>query len=173
MSKNPNIFLVGPMGAGKSTIGRMVAKFCQMDFYDTDEVIELRTGASIAWIFDVEGESGFRDREEKVIDELTRKQNIVIATGGGSIVRTINRDRLSARGTVVFLSASLEQQFARTRRDEKRPLLQTNDVHQRIEDLWNERLPQYGQIADLTFETGGKSIRDIALNIAEGIKNVG
>lgn len=117
MAEKRNIFLVGPMGAGKSTIGRQLAQQLNMEFYDSDQEIEKRTGADVGWVFDVEGEEGFRDREEKVINELTEKQGIVLATGGGSVKSRETRNRLSARGVVVYLETTIEKQLARTQRD--------------------------------------------------------
>ena len=116
MAEKRNIFLVGPMGAGKSTIGRHLADELHLDFYDSDQEIERRTGADIAWIFDLEGEDGFRKREETVINDLTDKQGIVLATGGGSIVTKAVRNRLSARGIVVYLQTTIDKQVARTQR---------------------------------------------------------
>ena len=126
MAEKRNIFLVGPMGAGKSTIGRQLAQQLNMEFFDSDQEIERRTGADVGWVFDVEGEEGFRDREEKVINELTEKQGIVLATGGGSVKSRETRNRLSARGVVVYLETTIEKQLARTQRDKKRPLLQVD-----------------------------------------------
>ncbi len=119
MAEKRNIFLVGPMGAGKSTIGRHLASQLHMEFLDSDTVIEERTGADIAWVFDVEGEDGFRIREETVINDLTEQQGIVLATGGGSVKSKDNRNRLSARGIVVYLETTIEKQLARTNRDKK------------------------------------------------------
>ncbi|SPY96404.1 shikimate kinase I [Proteus mirabilis] len=117
MAEKRNIFLVGPMGAGKSTIGRQLAQQLSMEFYDSDQEIERRTGADVGWVFDVEGEEGFRQREEKIINELTEKQGIVLATGGGSVKSRETRNRLSARGVVVYLETNIEKQLARTQRD--------------------------------------------------------
>ncbi|MGL4455841.1 MAG: shikimate kinase AroK, partial [Plesiomonas sp.] len=119
MAEKRNIFLIGPMGAGKSTIGRYLAQMLNMEFFDSDQEIERRTGADISWVFDVEGEEGFRVREEKVINDLTEKQGIVLATGGGSIQSRETRNRLSARGVVVYLETTIEKQLARTQRDKK------------------------------------------------------
>lgn len=165
MTKIRNIFLVGPMGAGKSTIGRAVAEQLNMDFYDSDQVIEKRTGADIAWIFDIEGEEGFRKREAAVINDLTQKQNIVLATGGGAIVTPENRQALASRGTVVYLRTSLETQYVRTRHDEKRPMLHTEDVWGRLNSLWDQREPLYVELADVSFETDGLSVKVVANEI--------
>lgn len=164
-----NIFLIGPMGAGKSTIGRTLAKELNLEFYDTDEVIEQRSGADISWIFDVEGEDGFRKREQKIIEELTQKNNIVLATGGGVVMSPENRNALAARGTVIYLKASLQQQFERTKRDTKRPLLQTDDLEHRLETLQSEREPFYEELADISFETDKLTVKAVANNIIKYI----
>lgn len=117
MAEKRNIFLVGPMGAGKSTIGRQLAQLLGMDFIDTDTEIEQRAGADISWIFDVEGEEGFRKREERIINELTQKQGIVLSTGGGAVMSKENRNHLSARGIVIYLETTVDKQFERTQRD--------------------------------------------------------
>lgn len=165
MVKVRNIFLVGPMGAGKSTIGRALAKELKLDFYDSDEVIEKRAGADISWIFDIEGEEGFRQREIKVIDELTQKNNIVLATGGGVIISPENRSVLAARGTVIYLKTSLEQQYERTKRDTRRPLLQTENLTERLEELRDERQPYYEELSDISFETDKLTVKAVANNI--------
>ena len=132
------------MGAGKSTIGRQIAQQLGMEFFDSDQEIEKRTGADIAWIFDLEGEDGFRAREEKVINELTEKQGVVLATGGGSVLSKETRNRLSARGIVVYLETTIEQQMARTHKDKRRPLLQgSNTPRELYEELAGEREPLY------------------------------
>ena len=164
-----NIFLIGPMGAGKSTIGRTLAKELKLEFYDSDEVIEQRTGADISWIFDVEGEEGFRKREQKIIEELTQKSNIVLATGGGVVTSPENRNALAARGTVIYLKTSLQQQYERTKRDTKRPLLQTDDLEGRLEDLRQEREPYYEELADMSFETDKLTVKAVANNIIKYI----
>ena len=160
-----NIFLVGPMGAGKSTIGRALAKELKLVFFDSDEVIEERSGADIAWIFDIEGEEGFRQREIKVIEELTQKNNIVLATGGGVIISPENRNVLAARGTVIYLKTSLEQQYERTKRDTRRPLLQTENLTERLAELREERQPYYEELSDISFETDKLTVKAVANNI--------
>lgn len=147
------IFLVGPMGVGKSTIGRLLAARLQFDFVDTDQLIEHRCGADIAWIFDVEGESGFRDRETAVLAELCTAQRAVIATGGGIIVREQNRCLLDAQNPVVYLQADIDQLCARTARDRKRPLLQVEDPRQKIIELLTERSAFYERVADFIVNT--------------------
>ncbi|MBN9837725.1 shikimate kinase AroK [Klebsiella pneumoniae] len=159
MAEKRNIFLVGPMGAGKSTIGRQLAQQLNMEFYDSDQEIEKRTGADVGWVFDVEGEEGFRDREEKIINELTEKQGIVLATGGGSVKSRETRNRLSAETTI-------EKQLARTQRDKKRPLLQVDAPPREVlEALADERNPLYEEIADVTIRTDDQSAKVVANQI--------
>jgi shikimate kinase len=165
MAEKRNIFLVGPMGAGKSTIGRHLADELHLDFYDSDQEIERRTGADIAWIFDLEGEDGFRKREEDVINDLTDKQGIVLATGGGSIVTKAVRNRLSARGIVVYLQTTIDKQVARTQRDKRRPLLQNSDPEQVLRDLAESRNPMYEEVADYVVDTDDQSARAVANQI--------
>jgi shikimate kinase len=170
MAEKRNIFLVGPMGAGKSTIGRHLAEQLHLDFYDSDQEIEERTGADIAWVFDVEGEAGFRVREEKVIDELTEKQGIVLATGGGSVASKEVRNRLSARGIVVYLETPIEKQVARTQRDKRRPLLQTDeDSRTVLERLAKERNTLYEDVSDFTVKTDEQSAKVVASQIIRKI----
>lgn len=166
MAEKRNIFLVGPMGAGKSTIGRQLSQQLNMDFFDSDREIEKRTGADISWVFDLEGEDGFRIRELKIINELTTKQGIVLATGGGSIYFKETRNFLSARGIVIYLKTTVEKQLMRTKRDKTRPLLQTPDSNRIIlENLANERNPLYEEIADMTVNTDDHSAKSVAFNI--------
>ncbi|HIQ54833.1 shikimate kinase I [Halopseudomonas pachastrellae] len=148
-----NVFLIGPMGAGKSTIGRLLAKELKFPFKDSDREIEVRTGADIPWIFDVEGEEGFRQREEAMIAELVEERGIVLATGGGVVMRPANRAALTANGLVVYLCTSVEQQLQRTAKDRQRPLLQTADPEAVLRDLMARRDPLYREIADLIIET--------------------
>ena len=141
------------MGAGKSTIGRLLAKELRYTFKDSDREIEARTGADIPWIFDVEGEEGFRLREEAMIAELAKEDGIVLATGGGVVMRESNRKALSQGGLVVYLRPSVEQQLQRTAKDRQRPLLQTSDPEQVLRDLIAKRDPLYREIADLIIDT--------------------
>ena len=166
MAEKRNIFLVGPMGAGKSTIGRQLAQQLNMEFFDSDQEIERRTGADVGWVFDVEGEEGFRDREEKIINELTEKQGIVLATGGGSVKSRETRNRLSARGVVVYLETTIEKQLARTQRDKKRPCCRWNLHRARCWKRWpTERNPLYEEIADVTIRTDDQSAKVVANQI--------
>ena len=168
-----NIFLVGPMGAGKSTVGRQLAKALGRDFYDSDKEIEKRTGVSISWIFEMEGEEGFRIREQKVIDDLTKLKDIVLATGGGAVLTDENRLALRSRGNVVYLSASAEQLFRRTSKDKTRPLLQTEDPKQQITKLLEQRDPLYKNVADIELRTGDQSIQHAVSEVIKQLENVG
>ena len=165
-----NIYLVGPMGAGKSTIGRVLAAELHLGFRDSDKVIEDRTGADIPWIFDMEGEEGFRDRESAVLDELSKVQDVVIATGGGIILRTQNRELMKSSGYVCYLTASIEQLVERTTRDKKRPLLQVDNPRQKIIDLVSLRDPLYRAAADFVFNTDRRSPKLVAQEIASLIE---
>ncbi|MDP5030617.1 MAG: shikimate kinase AroK [Paraglaciecola sp.] len=169
MAEKRNIFLIGPMGAGKSTIGRHLADELHLEFFDSDQEIEKRTGADIAWIFDIEGEEGFRAREETVINDLTDKQGIVLATGGGSVVSKAVRNRLSARGIVVYLQTTIDKQVARTQRDKRRPLLQNDDPEAVLRRLAEERNPMYEDAADYVVDTDDQSARAVANQIIEKI----
>jgi shikimate kinase len=157
------------MGAGKSTIGRHLADELHLEFFDSDQEIERRTGADIAWIFDLEGEDGFRKREETIIHDLTDKQGIVLATGGGSIVSKAVRNRLSARGIVVYLQTTIDKQVARTQRDKRRPLLQNDDPEAVLIALGEERNPLYEEVADYVIETDEQSARAVANQIISKI----
>ena len=163
MAEKRNIFLIGPMGAGKSTSGRQLAQLLGMEFLDSDNEIEQRAGADISWIFDVEGENGFRKREERIINELTQKQGIVLSTGGGAIISKETRNHLSARGIVVYLETTVDKQHQRTLRDKKRPLLQdVADPRQVLEDLAKVRNPLYQEIADITMSTDEQNAKTMA-----------
>ena len=164
MSEN-RIFLVGPMGAGKTTIGRRLAKNLRKHFIDADQELEKRTGASVALIFDVEGESGFRERESRIIDELTQLDDVVLATGGGAVLKPENRVALSSRGFVVYLHAMVEELIERTRRDTNRPLLNTEDPIGRMREILEQREHLYRNVADLIVDTG-------KLNLPEAIKEI-
>lgn len=173
MAEKRNIFLIGPMGAGKSTIGRQLAQLLNMDFVDSDQEIEQRAGADISWIFDVEGEDGFRKREERIINELTQRQGIVLSTGGGVIVSKDNRNHLSARGIVIYLETTVEKQYQRTQRDKKRPLLQdVEDPRQVLEALAKVRNPLYEEIADIVLPTDEQNAKAMANQIVDLIDNI-
>lgn len=172
MAEKRNIFLIGPMGAGKSTIGRQLAQMLNMDFLDSDSVIEERSGADIDWIFDLEGEAGFRKREERIINELTQSQGLVLSTGGGSVVSKDNRNALSARGIVVYLETAIDKQFERSQRDKKRPLLQTDDPYQVLVELAKVRNPLYEEIADITIQTNDQTAKVVATQIIDMMDNL-
>lgn len=170
MAEKRNIFLIGPMGAGKSTIGRQLARQLHLEFFDSDQEIERRTGADIAWVFELEGEEGFRTREEKVIEELTENTGIVLATGGGSIMSKESRNRLSARGVVVYLQTTIEKQLARTQRDKRRPLIaDADDPRAVLENLAAVRNPLYEEIADIIIRTDDQSTKVVIDQIIEQV----
>ena len=150
----PSVFIVGPMGAGKTTIGRLLAKQLGRKFVVSDWYIESQTGADIAWIFSKEGEPGFRERETKAIDELTLQPQIVLATGGGAVMRAENRQLLQQRGIVVYLNAPVEVQMARTAKDKSRPLLQKANPKKILQNLYQIRDPLYRQVAHIILPTG-------------------
>jgi shikimate kinase len=164
------IFLVGPMGAGKTTIGKYLAQHLRLRFCDSDAEIEARTGADIPWIFDVEGEEGFRDREQQVIEEMSQWDGVVLATGGGVVLRPENRRALSARGFVVYLCATVDEQVRRTHRDRRRPLLQQGDPEQILRGLMEVRDPLYREIADLVIETDGSSPKTVAQRLVRQLQ---
>jgi shikimate kinase len=171
MSKQQNIFLIGPMGAGKTSIGRQIAKELHRDFYDSDEIIEQRTGADIPWIFDIEGEEGFRRRETEVITELTQLQGIVLATGGGVIAITKNRTALAANGIVIYLQASLEEQLQRTRQSKRRPLSREEEIRKvALQKLQIEHSPLYEDASDLIYNSNLRSVRAVALDIIKQLQ---
>lgn len=165
-----NLFLVGPMAAGKSSIGRFLAKKTNKKFYDSDEEIEKRTGVNIRWIFDLEGEEGFRLREAAMIAELVKHSNIVLATGGGTIVEPENRKLLSKNGIVIYLKVSIESQMQRLELDEKRPLLDVPNRHEVLLKLLEEREILYRKIATICVETDNSSIASVAQEIMDGLE---
>lgn len=162
MEDYSRVFLVGPMGAGKTTIGKLLARSMQLGFADSDTEIEERTGADIPWIFEIEGEEGFRDREVQVIEEMTLLNHTVLATGGGVVMREANRKVLAERGFVVYLHATLDEQLRRTRNDRARPLLQNGDPEKVLRDLIAVRDPLYRGIADHVIDTDSSSPKVIA-----------
>jgi shikimate kinase len=170
MKVSGSFFLVGPMGAGKSTIGRKLAHALGLKFVDSDREIELRTGVDIPLIFELEGETGFRKREQEVIDELTATPGIVLATGGGAVLDAQNRRNLASRGTVIYLQTSVEQQLQRTAHDRNRPLLQTDNPREKLEQLLAERDPLYREIADIVIETDGCRVRDVVQKITHFVE---
>jgi len=165
--KNNNIFLVGLMGAGKTTIGRLLARKLNRRFVDADHEIEARTGATIPWIFEIEGEACFRRREADVIRDLSAQQGLVLATGGGAVLDPKSRALLAERGTVIYLRASIGSILQRTAHDKNRPLLQTADPRGKLEQLWTERDPLYREIADLVIDTGRPNVQSMVQTILD------
>lgn len=158
------------MGAGKSTIGKRLAQRLHLDFVDSDKEIEKRTGASIALIFELEGEQGFRQREASIIDELSNMDKVVLATGGGAILSSANRDLLRQRGTSIYLQTSVEFQLQRTSRDSKRPLLQTENPQKKLEELLAVRDPLYRELADIIVRTDGRHVNAVVSEIIRQIR---
>ncbi len=169
MANNKNIFLIGLMGAGKTTIGRQLASELSLDFYDSDHEIENRTGVTVTHIFDIEGEAGFRKRETAMLDELTQKQGIVLATGGGAILKPENRKFLMSRGTSIYLYADVDTLLERTSKDRNRPLLQTADPAAKLRELFSQRDPIYREVADIIIDTSKDNIRLAIKEITEKI----
>ena len=161
MGKQDNIFLVGLMGSGKTTVGRILARRYDKTFYDSDHEIEARTGVKIPVIFEIEGETGFRKREEAAIAGLAALSNIVLATGGGAVLSAVNRETLKQRGIVIYLRGTPECLFERTRHDRNRPLLQTADPLTRLRELFGQRDPLYREVADIVVDTGRQSASNI------------
>jgi len=160
-----NIFLIGPMGSGKSAVGRQLAERLGLEFVDSDAEIEARTGVDIPYIFEREGEAGFRAREREVLDLLTRRERVLVATGGGAVLDPGTRERLRARGCVVYLRTSVGQQLARTRRSHSRPLLNTPDPRETLERLMQQRSALYDETADLTVDTDGRRVGTVVEEI--------
>jgi shikimate kinase len=165
-----NVFLIGPMGSGKTAVGRHLARMLRFTFHDSDADIEARTGVDIAFIFEKEGETGFRIREKESIERLTRLQSIVLATGGGAVIDADNRRALSERGVVVYLATSIDQQLERTRHARHRPLLNDIDPGQKLQDLMRRRAALYSQIADFTVSTDGRRVQLVADEIHQSLK---
>jgi shikimate kinase len=167
--KTNNIYFIGLMGAGKTTIGKILAKQLGKTFYDTDHEIEKRTGVKIPVIFDLEGETGFRKRETAVIQDIAKLNNIVMATGGGAVIAEENRKLLQATGTVIYLRANVNELWHRTRNDKHRPLLQKVDIRAKLEQLYTERNPLYTQTATLIFDTGNQPVANILNQIEKSL----
>jgi shikimate kinase len=165
-----NIFLIGPMGSGKTAVGRHLARLSHYTFHDSDADIEAKTGVDIPFIFEKEGEAGFRIRERESIDRLTRLESIVLATGGGAVIDPANRAALAERGVVVYLVTSVGQQIERTRHARHRPLLHDTDPEQRLKELMGRRAVLYAEIADLTVTTDGRRVQLVAEEIHQELR---
>jgi shikimate kinase len=170
MLSNHNVFLIGPMGSGKSAVGRQLARLFKFTFHDSDADIEARTGVDIAYIFEKEGEAGFRLREKESIDRLTALTGVVVATGGGAVIDPDNRRLLSERGAVVYLETSIDQQLERTRHGRHRPLLNDTDPEAKLRELMTRRAALYAQIADLTVSTDGRRVQVVAEEIHSSLR---
>jgi shikimate kinase len=169
MQREGSVFLIGPMGSGKTAVGRHLARMLRFSFHDSDADIEARTGVDIAFIFEKEGEAGFRLREKESIDRLTRLDSIVLATGGGAVIEEDNRRVLAERGVVVYLATSIDQQLERTRHARHRPLLNDTDPEQRLQELMQRRAVLYAQIADFTVSTDGRRVQLVAEEIHQAL----
>jgi len=169
--KQKSIFLVGPMGAGKTTVGKFLARRLSMHFHDSDDEIERKTGASLSWIFDIEGLGGYRNRELKVIEELSKMKDVVVSTGGGCVETPEVRECLHKRGIVVYMEVSLETQLRRLKHDKRRPLLQGDDREDVLVKLWEKREPYYEEIADFTVNTDTCSIQEVCSQILAWLKS--
>jgi shikimate kinase len=165
-----NIFLIGPMGSGKTAVGRHLARLLHYAFHDSDADIEAKTGVDIPFIFEKEGEAGFRIRERESIDRLTLLESIVLATGGGAVIDPANRAALAERGVVVYLVTSVNQQIERTRHARHRPLLHDTDAEQRLKELMGRRAELYVEIADLTITTDGRRVQLVAEEIHQELR---
>ncbi len=165
MTKQHNIFLIGPMGAGKTSVGRYLARHLHKDFYDSDQEIEAKTGVNLTWLYDIEGMQGYRQREMEMIDELSRLNNIVLSTGGGCVETPEVRDYLRERGIVVYMQVSLKTQLNRLKSDKKRPLLQGENPKEVLIALWREREPMYEDIADYIVMTDERSVKAVCQDI--------
>ena len=168
-TQSGNLVLVGMMGSGKTTIGRTLARHLNKNFIDSDEEIVKRTGVTIPHIFDIEGEEGFRQRESNVIKELIAGENIVLATGGGAVINEMNRELLQANGIVIYLRASVQDLWMRTRHDRNRPLLQTKDPQQKLRELFEQRDPLYSNMSDIVIQSGKQSANSLTLHLIEKI----
>ena len=162
-----NVFLVGMMGAGKTTVGKLLAHFLDKTFFDSDREIQKRTGVNIPLIFEIEGEAGFRKRETEMLTELLKNENIVLATGGGAVLCIENREMLKRGGTVIYLRATVDDLWRRTRQDKNRPLLQTSDPRRKLAELYAQRDPLYRETAHIIVESGRRSARHLAQLLAQ------
>ena len=165
MLDKANLFLIGPMGSGKTAVGRQLSRLLGMPFHDSDTEIERRTGVDIAFIFEKEGEAGFRQREREAIEALTAMDRIVLATGGGAVLLPENRRNLAERGCVIYLETSVTQQVDRVKQGRNRPLLSNVDTSTKLAQLMDDRAPLYKEIADLVISTDGRRVRGVAEDI--------
>jgi shikimate kinase len=172
MLGKPSIFLIGPMGSGKTAVGRHLARLFRYSFHDSDADIEAKTGVDIQFIFEKEGEAGFRSREKESIERLTRLSAIVLATGGGAVIDPDNRRALAERGVVVYLATSVDQQLERTRHGRHRPLLNDTDPEQKLADLMRRRAALYAEIADFTVSTDGRRVQLVAEEIHQELRRL-
>jgi shikimate kinase len=171
MSYPYNIVLIGLMWACKTTVGKLLAKHLDKTFLDSDHEIERRTGVTIPLIFELEGEAGFRDRETHAISELSQLENVVLATGGGAVLREENRCNLRSCGMVVYLRAQVRDLWLRTRRDKNRPLLQTGDPRRKLQELFSQQDPIYRQLADIVIDTGDQNVHSLVRQLEQKLKN--
>jgi shikimate kinase len=170
MHPTRNIFLIGPMGSGKTAVGRHLARLFHLTFYDSDADIEAKTGVDIAFIFEKEGEAGFRLRERESIERLTQLESIVLATGGGAVIEHDNRRMLAERGIVVYLETSVDQQLERTRHARHRPLLNGTDPEEKLRELMLRRAALYAEIANLTVSTDGRKVQLVAEEVHQELR---
>jgi len=170
---NPNIYLIGPTGSGKTAVGKQLARDMGLKFVDSDQEIEKRTGVEIAYIFEKEGEPGFRDREQEMIRELASREGAVIATGGGAVLARANRECLAASGIVVYLKTGIREQLRRTGRSRNRPLLNSANPRSVLEEMAAVRGPLYEEIADLTIDTSNQRVRTVAKQLREMLETRG
>ena len=173
MSQKDNIYLIGPMGSGKTAVGRQLAKELGMEFFDSDAEIENSTGVDISYIFEKEGEASFRTRERECIEHLTKREQIVLATGGGSIMNEETRCSLAQSGTVVYLKTSVERQLERTQHAKNRPLLLDGDPRDTLGELAAIREPLYEALATFSVDTGGRHVRAVVAAVVKILKNRG
>jgi len=166
-----NVYLIGPMGSGKTSIGQRLAKKLKLEFLDCDHELEAQTGASVNLIFDVEGEQGFRERETSMLKNLVCRQGVLVATGGGAVLREENRSLMSESGLVVYLQTSVSQQLRRLRRDKSRPLLQTEDRKEKLIRLAEERNPLYEELAEIVFPAQNRALDTVASDLAKLIRS--